>query len=392
VAGARAPAHAGGTAARVFTAPREVRFLGRDLAAGTVAFAWGDSAAAATSVTRLPGTILVGPHSVTASIDRLEALATRTRPVVPTRPADFTWRPLRALLRRLWSRRRHGVPGLILAIIETYGEVLTTAQTWERHNIAARRAERESGVPPGFHHWRTPHGSLTLRDGTPSILRESLLDATPDVVAGMPLAGGRGAVWAVPLAGPDERGVLRWYRRGGAIRHLIHDRYFGWTPRPIRELALTEEAIRRGVPAPHVLAARVDRMPWGWYRGAIVTLEVAGAATFADELHRLPDGTARADVLRSVGRAVRDMHDRGVHHRDLNAANILVTYTPGAIHVWFIDFDRANVHTTIGRGIRERELRRLERSLVKLAARGMRLGPEDSGILRRAYDHQPEPL
>ena len=46
---------------------------------------------------------------------------------------------------------------------------------------AARRAERESGVPPGFHHWRTPHGSLTLRDGTPPILRESLLDATPDV-------------------------------------------------------------------------------------------------------------------------------------------------------------------------------------------------------------------
>src|SRR4029079_3120777 len=145
---------------------------------------------------------------------------------------------------------------------------------------------------------------LTLRDGTPPTLREALLDATPDVVAGMPLAGGRGAVWAVDL-GTEERGVLRWYRRGGAIRHLVYDRYFGWTPRPIRELALTEAVIQRGVPAPEVLAARVDRLPWGWYRGAIVTREVTGAATFADELRREHDDATRARLVRAVGRAVR---------------------------------------------------------------------------------------
>ena len=74
-------------------------------------------------------------------------------------------------------------------------------------DIAARRAERESGVPHGFHIWRTPLGTLTLRDGTPAALREALLDATPDVVAGMPLAGGRGTVWAVTL-GP---GASVWY-------------------------------------------------------------------------------------------------------------------------------------------------------------------------------------
>jgi 3-deoxy-D-manno-octulosonic acid kinase len=367
-----------------------VRFLGRDIAGTAPAFAWRGAGTPGARTTRLPGAILSRPDNLAAIIDRLEAVATRMRSSVPVGPASFVWRPLAAVLHRLWLRRRDGIPGLILSIVETHGEVLTAAQAWERHGIAARRAERESGVPPGFHIWRTPMGSLTLRDGTPPLLREALLDATPDVVAGMPLAGGRGAVWAVSL-GDHERGVLRWYRRGGAVRHLIHDRYFGWTPRPIRELALTEEVIRRGIPAPQVLAARVDRLPWGWYRGAIVTRELTDAATFAEELRRHPDGGIRTDLLTTVGRAVRDLHDRGVHHRDLNATNILVSRRADAWQVAFIDFDRADVHQRVAPRIRRRELRRLERSLLKLARAGMPLGGDDARVLRRAYEGEGLP-
>jgi len=325
---------------------------------------------------------------MTDTINRLEALATHVRRSTPVSAADFVGRPIAAMTRRVWRRRRAGIPGLVLSIVETYGEVLRAAQAWERHGIAARRAERQSGVPAGFHFWRTPWGSLTLRDGTPPTLREALLDATPDVVAGMPLAGGRGAVWAVDL-GTEERGVLRWYRRGGAIRHLVYDRYFGWTPRPIRELALTETVIQRGVPAAEVLAARVDRLPWGWYRGAIVTREVTGAATFADELRRVADDTTRARLVHAVGRAVRDLHDRGVHHRDLNANNILVRLRPGDVEIHFIDFDRAEVPGIVRPRVRERELRRLERSLAKLARRGMPLDGADTRRLREAYAAGP---
>jgi 3-deoxy-D-manno-octulosonic acid kinase len=367
-----------------FAAEQHVRFLGRDLASDAVTLAWQGAATRPMTSVRLAGRVLVAPASVTGTIDRLEALATQTQNATPAGPADFVGRPLAAVLRRLWRRRRDGVPGFVLSIVETYGEVLLAAQAWERHGIAARRAERQSGVPQGFHIWRTPMGSLTLRDGTPSALREALLDATPDAVAGMPLAGGRGTVWAVAL-GDEGRGVLRWYRRGGAVRHLVRDRYFGWTPRPIRELALTDAVIRRGVPAPEVLAARVDRLPWGWYRGAIVTREVANATTFAEELRRHRDGAVRTTVLHAVGRAVRDLHDRGIQHRDLNANNILVTRDPDALRVHFIDFDKAEVLRTVSPRIREGELRRLERSLAKLARNGMPLGPGDTARLRRAY-------
>jgi len=368
-----------------YAATRRVRFLGRDIVSAAVTFAWrGERSHGRLTPIRLPGAIATAPPSVSAVIDRLEALANRTRSAAAVGRADFVRRPLVALVRRLWLRRHDGIPGLIFSILETYGEVLRVAQAWERHGIAARRAERESGVPPGFHFWRTPWGSLTLRDGTPPILREALLDATPQVVAGMPLAGGRGAVWAVALGG-DARGVLRWYRRGGAVRHLIHDRYFGWTPRPIRELAVTEAAITRGVPAPQVLAARVDRLPWGWYRGAIVTRELEGATTFADELGRCTDAAARTRLLETVGRAVRGLHDRGVHHHDLNATNILVRTEAGEIRVYFIDFDRADVRDYLARGTRERELRRLARSLQKLARKGLVLHADDFQVLRTAY-------
>jgi tRNA A-37 threonylcarbamoyl transferase component Bud32 len=277
------------------------------------------------------------------------------------------------------------VPGLVLSILETYGEVLAAAHAWERQGIRPRRSEHLDRVPPGFHVSRTPWGWLMVRDGTDERLHETLLEATPEHVRGEPRAGGRGGVWTVAWNGTG-RAVLRWYRRGGAVRHLLSERYFGWAPRPILELGLTEEARRRGIAAPEVLAARVDRLRGGWYRGAIVTREVPDALTLAAELRRDPADPERTAILTAVGRAVRRLHDRGVHHRDLNATNVLLRRDGDEWTVHFIDFDRADVRPSVGARARAAALRRLARSLAKLAPSAAADGARDVDVVRRAYD------
>jgi len=369
-----------------YAAAVRIRFLGRDVASGATTLAWLGAPSPGRPSARLAGALHSDAGSVAATIDCLEArawrAAERARPVTV---ADFVGRPLAGLARRVWERRREGVPGMILSVVETYGDVLVAAQTWERHGVGARRAAIRRGVPPGFHIWLTPHGWLALRDGTRSALRETLLDATPAAVAAAPLAGGRGGVWTLPL-GDGSNGVLRWYRRGGALRRILRDRYFGRPTRPMLELTVTEAIRQRGVPTVEVLAARVDRLRLGWYRGALVTRALDGARTLAAALAERPPGAEREALVGAVGRAVRDLHDRAVHHRDLNATNILMGAGGPEPRVFFIDFDRAAIGLRIGPWTRRRALRRLERSLVKLGAGTVPWTASDGALLRRSYE------
>lgn len=356
-------------AATAFAARHGHRFLDRDVAGIPLVLAWrGDPRAAAAPVF-LAGRVMTIEPDITTVIARLDRVATHTaarRPRVGI--GDFVGRPARELLRRLWIRRRDGVPGAVLAVLETYGEVVSAAKVWEREERAARAqvAPSARAVPPGFTAIDTRTGFVVVRDDLREALLRALLDATPEIVEGEPLnRGGRGATWAIAI-GDGSRAVLRWYRRGGLLRHFVRDRYFGARPRPMLELALTAEARRRGIPVPEVLGARVDRLQVGGYRGAIVTREIAGAETLGDAIRRDPADPERAAIVTAVARAVRLMHDRGLHHRDLNVGNILLSRARGVVEVHLIDLDRARLRDRVTRASRLRALRRLGRSFAKL--------------------------
>src|SRR5260370_40258031 len=60
-------------------------------------------------------------------------------------------------------------------------------------------------------------------------------------------AGNRASGFVIHIDGGAEI-FARRARRGGLMRFLVNDLYFGVRPRPLRELAVSVEGDRRGVP------------------------------------------------------------------------------------------------------------------------------------------------
>ncbi|TXK65891.1 3-deoxy-D-manno-octulosonic acid kinase [Alcalisalibacterium limoincola] len=170
--------------------------------------------------------------------------------------------------------------------------------------------------------------------------------------------GGRGAAWFVELDGID--GVLRHYRRGGMAARVSRERYL-WRgearTRSIAEFRLLDWLRRQGMPVPPPLAAMYQRRGLT-YTAALIVERIPGARSLAQ---RLPDGEGPPPWTR-IGATIARMHRLGVDHADLNAHNILLDRED---RVWLIDFDRGSRDGSSGFG--ERNLRRLQRSLRKLA-------------------------
>lgn len=199
-----------------------------------------------------------------------------------------------------------------------------------------------------------------------------------------PIGGGRGAAWRLTLPG-GVRAVLRCNRRGGAMARVADDTYVGLLGhRPLRELAVTDEARRRGVPAPEVLAVRVEGAIV--YRGAVLTAEIAGAVTLVEALRDAPDHSARRALVEAAGRVVGGMHRAGLWHADLNMTNLLARRGAGGVELSVLDLDSARLSgPPLGRWARRRTLRRLARSLRKLDPSGVLAGPDDLTAFRGAY-------
>ncbi|HUO94728.1 MAG TPA: 3-deoxy-D-manno-octulosonic acid kinase [Steroidobacteraceae bacterium] len=172
-------------------------------------------------------------------------------------------------------------------------------------------------------------------------------------------ATGRGSAWFVaPRSGAAT--VLRHYRRGGLIARLVADRYL-WrgeeATRAFRELRLLATLEALGLPAARPVAARYRRSGL-LYRADLITLAIPGARSLADRLADPAVPWAR------IGATLRAFHDAGACHADLNARNVLID-AEGGVHL--IDFDRGTLAAP-GRW-RERNLERLQRSLVKIGGR-----------------------
>lgn len=218
---------------------------------------------------------------------------------------------------------------------------------------------------------------------------------------------GRGTSWAVPApVGAGEWVVRRSLRGGKVAAPLLGDRYLRLgPPRPFRELSVSAEARRRGVPTPEVVAAIVRSAGPAFYRGELVTRRIPGGVDLAGAifpgLRRGPAGERSPTesgsgprLLHGAGRLVRRLVEGGIRHPDLNAANLILgdpgTEAPDG--VWVIDLDGARAtpggDPLPGRA-GERMFDRLCRSLRKFGrASGRPLEEEEWSALEAGFGRE----
>jgi len=138
--------------------------------------------------------------------------------------------------------------------------------------------------------------------------------------------------------------LVRLYRHGGTLGRLTGQWFFTWPPRPFVELAVTEELRRRGVPTVEVLAACAIRGVGPFYRGCLVTRELADSEDLWSALQSgLVGRLGWQTTLRAVAASIRAMHREGVFHGDLNLKNILVRPEENGVASYIIDFDKAKL-------------------------------------------------
>jgi len=167
---------------------------------------------------------------------------------------------------------------------------------------------------------------------------------------------GRGEVFRFALEG--GWGILRPYRRGGAMRMLLQDAYL-LDNRPLREWAIHVYLFDQGFAVAEPLGVVWEKRGIT-YRGAIATREVDARDLGEFALARALDTTP---VLERVGAHIRILHELGVYHADLQIRNILVTRDSESIV--FIDWDNARRTRSLSIIQRARNLLRLRRSCEK---------------------------
>ncbi|UCD70768.1 MAG: hypothetical protein JSW70_07110 [Syntrophobacterales bacterium] len=189
---------------------------------------------------------------------------------------------------------------------------------------------------------------------------------------------GRGLLVSLPMDGKGpERMVIRHYEHGGIFRALTRD-LFVVGSRPFRELILTEMARKAGLPTMEVLIAIKRLVLWPFYKGDLVSKEIPNSADLLQYFTRWEKAKAqkqlgeKRELIRQAGRLVREMHEVGIYHADLQLKNFIVEMGEGGLGpLHIIDFDRSKVIHPLKSNKWLSNLLRLDRSVEKWRHSGL---------------------
>jgi 3-deoxy-D-manno-octulosonic acid kinase len=262
-------------------------------------------------------------------------------------------------------------------------------------------------LPQGFIEEHSSTQLCWLKAGWEETIRAAI--SCPGNGTIFPVQGGRGNMVQVPIGDPasgqvGEQGsfLIRRYRRGGFVRHFLHETYWAYwnSPlRPLAELEATQTARQRGVPTGEVLGACVEWCSLGLYRGLLISRTADGFVNWWEWLQAQPSQYERQQVATTAAQVVAQLHAVGIEHADLNLTNILVRFsgdTPPQATVLLIDFDRARIFPRpLQQNRCEQNLRRLRRSINKLDPQRQLFSDYDLDLFLETYssrqDHEARP-
>jgi 3-deoxy-D-manno-octulosonic acid kinase len=172
-------------------------------------------------------------------------------------------------------------------------------------------------------------------------------------------AEGRGTTLFIQHNGMDM--ALRHYHRGGLIAKFLSDQYF-WTglkhTRAWREWHLLATLHEEGLSVPEPIAARVSRAGL-FYSADILTIRIPNAQPVAQ---LLKSQSLTESAWQAIGKCIRQFHQHGVYHADLNANNILLDNEQ---KVFILDFDRGELRQPANHW-QQANIERLLRSFNKI--------------------------
>lgn len=180
---------------------------------------------------------------------------------------------------------------------------------------------------------------------------------TPTDTVGSVL-GGRSSVAIAQIEGIGPV-VVKYYTRGGLIRHLVERRYLKWgKTRGQIEYEVLQEVRRLGVssPEPIIYAYQGSLL----YKAWLVTREIKQQQTLA-ELSCVNEERARI-VMKEVAAQAATLIENNILHADLHPGNVLVD---SADRVFIVDFDKARLSRGNRSKLRDKYLMRWQRSVIK---------------------------
>jgi Lipopolysaccharide kinase (Kdo/WaaP) family len=191
---------------------------------------------------------------------------------------------------------------------------------------------------------------------------------------------------SIPISN-GKRMVLRQYSHGGLLRALTRD-IFLFGSRSFHELILNEEIRSCAIPTVEPIGAihQITGLP-PFYRAYFLSLEVPGALNlmqFFNEMGSKPfreKFSRKRKMIRSMGLLLRQFHQSGFFHRDLQLKNILVS----GDRILIIDFDRSYRKRILSTGKRMKNLLRLNRSVEKWRRMGLPITRTDRWRFFIAY-------